>query len=152
MELIAQLILVTCWIWPVLTLRGIFWLVEYLERRKKVSAAQTLEQLDAWYDMTYHPKFKSYEGPYKYRWIQRDVPMLDDIDLQLGTMKSMPVVENHTTESAYASKKDDKGRPNIVSQHFVPQAEVTAMAARADADQTALTGAAVSGSTIPKGS
>lgn len=63
----------------------------------------------------------------------------------------MPTVENHTPESAYASKADDKGRTNIVSPNFIPQAEVTAMAARADADQTLVTGATVSGSVIKKG-
>lgn len=60
-------------------------------------------------------------------------------------------VENHTPESAYATKVDSQGRPNIVSQHYVPQAEVTAMEGRANADLTAIYDATVSASTIKKG-
>lgn len=66
----------------------------------------------------------------------------------------MADIQTSTPEAAYATKVDDKGRPNIVSQHFVPQAEVTAMAARADAEITARIGVPTSthsGSQIKKG-
>lgn len=63
-------------------------------------------------------------------------------------------IDNHQPENAYATKVDDRGRTNIVSPNFIPQAEVTAMAARADADMTAIYGApttTVSGNSIKKG-
>jgi hypothetical protein len=63
-------------------------------------------------------------------------------------------IVNVTPEAAYATKVDDKGRTNIVSPHFIPQAEVTAMELRADAAMTALHGvpnATVSGNKIKKG-
>jgi hypothetical protein len=66
----------------------------------------------------------------------------------------MPAINNHSPESAYATKVDDKGRPNIVSPHFIPQAEVTAMASRADSDHTAIYGPpnmVTSGAIIKKG-
>jgi hypothetical protein len=50
-------------------------------------------------------------------------------------------IENKTPETAYATKVDDAGRPNIVIDRAVPAAEVTAMAARADATMTANYGA-----------
>lgn len=65
----------------------------------------------------------------------------------------MPAVENKTPETAYATKVDDKGRPNIVVPIEVPAAEVTAMAARADADMTGNYGtpsATTSGNVIPR--
>lgn len=63
-------------------------------------------------------------------------------------------VENKSAETAYATKVDSQGRPNIVSPHFIPQAEVTAMAARADTHMTQNYGvpsATTSGNTIKKG-
>lgn len=66
----------------------------------------------------------------------------------------MPDVQAQSAETAYATKVDDKGRTNIVSPHFIPQAEVTAMAARADAAITNAIGVPTSthsGSVIKKG-
>lgn len=67
----------------------------------------------------------------------------------------MSAVDNKTAETAYATKVDDKGRPNIVVPLEVPAAEVAAMAARADAELTANiggTGVTVSGNSIKRAS
>lgn len=66
----------------------------------------------------------------------------------------MPDVQAQSTETAYATKVDDKGRPNIVAPHFQSQAQVTAMATKADTDITNAIGvptATHSGSVIKKG-
>lgn len=123
--------------------------------RNRARRVEHLAALEKWYDNTYYPRFQMVDpkNPHAFRVVRRPVPLLDDIDLRLGTMEAMAIV-NHSTEAAYATKVDDKGRTNIVSQHFVPQAEVTAMAARADADITAITGppsATTSGNVIKKG-
>lgn len=46
----------------------------------------------------------------------------------------MAAIENKTIETAYATKVDDLGRPNIVVPIEVPAAEVAAMQVRADAN------------------
>lgn len=40
-------------------------------------------------------------------------------------------MDNKTPETAYATKVDSQGRPNIVVQPFLPTATVTAMQTRA---------------------
>lgn len=85
---------------------------------------------------------------------QWEARMLDVVGThEVSAKMDRMAIENHTPESAYATKVDSQGRPNIVMPREVPAAEVTAMAARADADMTALYGApsaAVSGNAIKR--
>lgn len=127
-------------------------------RRK--ARAERLAELERWYEATYHPKFQIPCG-HGYKIIERDLTGGEhaDIDRALQARYDgdhafghphsaghhsgdprhrreavMAAIENKTIETAYATKVDDLGRPNIVVPIEVPAAEVAAMQVRADAN------------------
>lgn len=59
-------------------------------------------------------------------------------------------IQNHTPEAAAASHKDSQGRTNYKVPHYIASAEVTAMAARAGADDDLVNGTTGSTATLTK--